>query len=99
MIQRVEIHGPKPLEHPTGLQLIRWADRQLEIAGQIVDNPGGGLLFATQAMGQARSALHEEDAERWETLVAQLAAAEDAAVRRDFDACRRLLAEARKKLS
>ena len=30
--------------------LVAWARSQLEIARSILDNPGGGLLFATQAM-------------------------------------------------
>ncbi|HLQ62088.1 MAG TPA: hypothetical protein VK131_09505 [Candidatus Acidoferrales bacterium] len=94
----MEVRGPKPLEHPTGGQLITWAQGQLEIADQIVDNPGGGLLFATQTMGQVRAALHEQDLERWEDLVALLDRAENAAVRRNFQECRRLLAEARQKL-
>lgn len=68
------------------------------IASDIVDNPGGGLLFATQAIGQVRSAHHEEDPQRWAPVVALLERAEDAAIHRDFEGCRKLLDQARGKL-
>ncbi len=95
----MEILRPKPLETHPGDQVIPWALRQLEIAGSILDNPGGGLLFATQAIGQVKAALHERDAERWEEVVAILERAEDAAVRREFDTSRKLLTEASDKLT
>src|SRR6266508_3542307 len=95
----MEILRPKPLEPHPGDQVIPWAVRQLEIAGSILDNPGGGLLFATQAIGQVKAALHERDAERWEEVVAILERAEDATVRREFDTSRKLLTEASDKLT
>ncbi len=95
----MEILRPKPLETHPGDQVIPWALRQLEIAGSILDNPGGGLLFATQAIGQVKAALHERDAERWEEVVAILERAEDATVRREFDTSRKLLTEASDKLT
>src|SRR5207244_4720289 len=45
----------------------------------------GGLLFATQTIGQVRSGLHERDAERWQDIVRTLDRAEDAAVHRVRD--------------
>ena len=95
----MEILRPKKLETHPGDQLIPWARRQLDLAREILDNPGGGLLFATQTIGQVRAALQERDLERWEEVVALLDRAEDAAVRRNFQECRRLLAEARQKLA
>jgi len=87
----VEILKPKPLETHAGDEIVRWARGQLEIAGSILDNPGGGLLFATQTIGQVRAGLHERDAERWEPVVEQLDQAEDAAVRREFGEARKLI--------
>ena len=74
------------------------ARRQLELARDILDNPGGGLLFATQTIGQVRAALQERDAERWEDIVPVLERAEDLAVHREFEESGRLLAEALEKL-
>ena len=87
----VEILKPKPLETHPGDEIVRWARGQLEIASSILDNPGGGLLFATQTIGQVRAGLHERDAERWEPVVEQLDQAEDAAVRREFGEARKLI--------
>src|SRR5213593_4797688 len=95
----MEILQPKPLETHPGAEIVGWARRQLEIANDILDNPGGGLLFATQTVGQVKAALHERDEERWEKVVGILERAEDAAVRREFDAARKLLTEAGEKLS
>ena len=95
----MEILGPKKLETHPGDQVIPWARRQLELAREILDNPGGGLLFATQTIGQVRAALQERDPERWEGVVAQLERAEDEAVHREFEKSRRLIAEALQKLS
>ncbi len=95
----MEVLGPKEIETHPGDSLVRWAVRQLEIARDILDNPGGGLLFGTQTMGQVRAALTERDAERWEAVVALLGRAEDAAVRREFDTARQLLDEAAARLS
>ncbi len=87
----VEVLRPKELDTHPGDAIVGWARGQLEIARSILDNPGGGLLFATQTIGQVRSGLHERDATRWEAVVGTLERAEDAAVRREFAACRRLI--------
>ena len=87
----MEILKPKPLETHPGDEIVRWARGQLEIAGSILDNPGGGLVFATQTIGQVRAGLHERDAERWESVVELLDQAEDAAVRREFGDARKLI--------
>jgi len=89
---------PKKVETHPGDSILAWARGQLEIARQILDNPGGGLLFATQTIGQVKAALHERDAMRWEDLVALLDRVEDAAVRREFDTARSLLDEVLQKL-
>jgi len=94
----MEVLRPKPLETHPGDEVIPWARRQLELAGEILDNPGGGLLFATQTIGQVRAALQERDVERWQETVISLERAEDLAVHREFDSSRRLLAEALEKL-
>lgn len=90
----MEILRPKELETHPGAGLVTWAGGQLEIARSIMDNPGGGLLFATQTIGQVRSALHERDPDRWEDVAAALERAEDAAVHRNFDESRTLLDDA-----
>jgi hypothetical protein len=95
----MEVLRPKKLETHPGDAVIPWARRQLELAREILDNPGGGLLFASQTIGQVRAALFERDPERWEDVVAILERAEDAAVHREFDESRRLLAEALDKIS
>jgi len=95
----MEVLRPKELDTHPGEQIVLWARGQLEIASSILDNPGGGLLFATQTIGQVKAGLHERDAERWEDVVATLDRAEDAAVRREFDTTRRLVGEAVAKLS
>ncbi len=94
----MEVLRPKPLETHPGDQVIAWARRQVELAGEILDNPGGGLLFATQTLGQVRAGLQERDPERWEDVVAILERAEDLAVHREFEQSRRLLAQALEKL-
>jgi hypothetical protein len=90
----VEVLRPKELDTHPGDSIIGWAKAQLAIARSIIDNPGGGLLFATQTIGQVRSGLRERDAVRWEDLVDTLERAEDAAVRRDFQAARDLIDKA-----
>ena len=95
----MEVLHPKKLETHPGDSIIGWARGQLEIARQILDNPGGGLLFATQTVGQVSSALRERDMARWENLVAQLERVEDAAVRREFDTARTLLEDVLRKLN
>jgi hypothetical protein len=95
----MEVLHPKKMDTQPGDAIVRWARRQLEIARQILDNPGGGLLFATQTVGQVKAGLQERDATRWEEVVSLLDRVEDAAVRREFETARKLLDEARKKLS
>jgi hypothetical protein len=90
----VEVLRPKELDTQPGEAIVGWAKKQLAIAQSILDNPGGGLLFATQAIGQVKSALRERDPVRWNDLAAVLDRAEDAAVRREFDISSRLLTEA-----
>lgn len=87
----VEVLRPKQLDTHPGDAIVGWARGQLEVASSILDNPGGGLLFATQTIGQVRSGLRERDAVRWELVVGTLERAEDAAVRREFAVCRRLI--------
>jgi hypothetical protein len=94
----VEVLRPKELDIHPGDEIVPWARAQLEIARSILDNPGGGLLFATQTVGQVKAGLHERDPERWESVVEILDRAEDAAVRREFETARRLLAEVLGKL-
>ncbi|HXI95999.1 MAG TPA: hypothetical protein VNG04_07720 [Candidatus Acidoferrum sp.] len=94
----MEVLRPKKLETHPGDSVVGWARGQLEIARQIVDNPGGGLLFATQTIGQVSSALRERDLARWEDTIALLERVEDAAVRREFDSARALLDQVLAKL-
>jgi hypothetical protein len=94
----VEVLGPKGPARYGGADMLTWAHNQIEIASQIVDNPGGGLLFATQTIGQVRAALAEADADRWRDVLELLAAAEDRVVRRDFAGARERLARMREKL-
>jgi hypothetical protein len=95
----MEVLKPKELDTHPGDEIITWAREQLSIARSILDNPGGGLLFATQTMGQVRAGLVERDADRWGELASMLEKAEDAAIRREFATSRRLLDEAIRKLS
>jgi hypothetical protein len=95
----MEVLKPKELDTHPGDEIITWAREQLSIARSILDNPGGGLLFATQTMGQVRAGLVERDADRWGELAGMLEKAEDAAIRREFATSRRLLDEAIRKLS
>jgi hypothetical protein len=94
----MEVLRPKELDTHPGGEIVPWARGQLEIASSILDNPGGGLLFATQTIGQVKAGLRERDPERWEGVVATLDSAEDAAIRREFDTARRLVGEAVDKL-
>ena len=95
----MEVLGPKGPSRHTGAELLAWARQQLLIVGQILDNLGGGLLFATQAIGQVKAALSEADSDRWRELVQLLDEAEDLAVRRRFQAARELLERAGRALT
>jgi len=90
----VDVRGPKPLDTHPGDEILGWARAQLAVARAILDNPGGGLLFATQTIGQVKSGLAERDEERWREVVSRLDRAEDAAVHRRFADARRLVDEA-----
>ncbi|HKW59704.1 MAG TPA: hypothetical protein VJR46_08125 [Candidatus Dormibacteraeota bacterium] len=90
----VDVRGPKPLDTHPGDEIVGWAREQLGIARSILDNPGGGLLFATQTIGQVKAGLSERDSGRWAEVVRLLDGAEDAAVRREFAEARRLVDEA-----
>jgi hypothetical protein len=94
----VDVRNPKPLDTHPGDEIVAWAREQLAIARSILDNPGGGLLFATQTIGQVRSGLHERDAERWAPVEAILGRAENAGVHREFATSRELIDEALGKL-
>lgn len=89
----VDVTGRSP-KGPFPHDPVAWSRGQLAIASDIVDNPGGGLLFATQTLGQVRSTLQEVDEERWSAVVDVLERAEDHAIRREFDQARRLIQEA-----
>ncbi len=87
----MEVLRPKELDTHPGDRIVGWARGQLEIARSILDNPGGGLLFATQTIGQVKSGLHERDADRWSEIVEMLERAEDAAVKREWKTARELI--------
>jgi hypothetical protein len=90
----VEVHSPKgPTTRFGGAELQTWARHQLTVASDILDNPGGGLLFATQAIGQVGAALVERGAGKYAELAAVLERAEDHAVRREFTQARELVAQ------
>lgn len=95
---RVDVRSPKGPTRRQGEELLRWARQQLRIAHEIVDNPGGGLLFATQTLGQVRASLLEESRERFEAVGQLLKRAEDRAIRREFEAARSSMDEALAKL-
>jgi hypothetical protein len=95
----MEVLRPKELDTHPGDKIVGWARGQLEIARSIVDNPGGGLLFATQTVGQVKAGLRERDDERWHEVVGILEQVEDAAVRREFDTARGLIDRATAKLA
>ena len=94
----MEVLRPKELDTHPGDDILAWAHQQLSIARSILDNPGGGLLFATQTVGQVRAALEERDSARWREAVEALGRAEDAAVRREFAAGRQLIDAAAEKI-
>ena len=95
----VDVTRPKPLDTHPGDEIIAWAREQLGIARSILDNPGGGLLFATQTVGQVRSGLVERDPARWAAVVAVLGRAEDAGIRREFVTAREQIDEALSRLA
>ncbi|MDQ6771728.1 MAG: hypothetical protein M3024_01870 [Candidatus Dormibacteraeota bacterium] len=86
----MDVTGPKGPAPFGGVDMLTWARNQLTLAAEILDNPGGGLLFATQTIGQVRSTLGADGA-RWGVVLALLAEAEDHAVRRRLPAARDLI--------
>ncbi len=94
----MDVLRPKELDTHPGDSIVGWARGQMDIARQILDNPGGGLLFATQTIGQVSSALRERDLARWQDVITLLDGVEDSAVHREFDTARARLDDARAKL-
>ena len=88
----MEVLSPKGPFPYGGLDPATWARHQLRIAWEILDNPGGGLLFATQTIGQVKAALAGQAG--WTELVDVLDQAEDLAVHRQYSEARQLLARA-----
>ena len=71
--------------NPTGTTVrLSWAHQQLALALEILDNPGGGLVFGYQAMGQVRAHLAEATGEQYTDVIALLEKAEANAVLRQF---------------
>jgi len=95
----MEVLRPKELDTHPGDKIVGWARGQLGIARSILDNPGGGLLFATQTVGQVKAGLRERDLDRWHEVIVILDQVEDAGVRREFDAARGLIDRAIAKLA
>ena len=82
-------------ENLTGSTLqLNWAIENLEIALAILDNPGGGLVFGYQALGQVRAHLAEANADRWRPVTSALAEAERQAVWRNYGRSRELVVDA-----
>lgn len=75
-----------------------WIREQLRIANEIMDNPGGGLVFGYQAIGQARAHLAEADEEAHGDVIGLLDRAEHEAVWRNYARSRELVEEALAKL-
>ena len=71
-----------------------WVRAQLRIALEILDNPGGGLVFGYQALGQARAHLAETDPRRWEDAIRKLEEAERQALWRNYERARELIRDA-----
>lgn len=90
--------GRRGPENLSPEDVVPWARAQLEVAEEIIDNPGGGLLFASQTVGQVKAALQEFDEVRWHAVVEMLDEAEDAGVKRRFDDARLLIAQAARAL-
>ena len=90
----MDVRGPKGPGLDWLENMVPWARAQLAIAAEIVDNPGGGLVFATQTIGQVKAAFQERDPNRYRRQVELLDRAEDAAVRRDYSRSRELIVEA-----
>lgn len=95
----MEVLGPKgPVNRFGGADLLTWARHQLGVARDILDNPGGGLLFATQTIGQVKAGLTEQGKGEYDAIVDVLTEAEEHAVRREFAPARDRIGEALGKL-
>ncbi|MGH7883200.1 MAG: hypothetical protein ACREN8_09915 [Candidatus Dormibacteraceae bacterium] len=72
-----------------------WMRCHIELARSVLDNPGGGLLAATQAIGQVRAALAEQSLSRTPSrqLPELLAQAEEFIVTRQFGPAQELLSQ------
>jgi hypothetical protein len=95
----MDVLRPKELDTHPGDRIIGWARSQLGIARSILDNPGGGLVFATQTVGQVKAGLRERDEQRWKPVIALLDQVEDAGIRREFDTAVELIDQAVAKLA
>lgn len=93
-LPKVDVRSPKGPVRRHGDELVAWARHQLRLASELVDNPGGGLLSAVQAIGQVHASLLMEDEERFGGVTTILHRAEDCAVHRDYPGARAALAEA-----
>lgn len=88
----MEVLEPKgPVNRFGGTDMLTWARHQLGVAYDIVDNPGGGLAFAIQAIGQVKTGLREQGGDRFAPVVAALEEAEGNAVHRRFEETRQVL--------
>lgn len=91
----MEVLGPKgPVNRFGGTDMLSWARNQLGVAYDIVDNPGGGLGAAIQAIGQVKTGMREQGGDRYAALVTLLDDAEDEAVHRHFEETRQLVRRA-----
>ncbi|MGH7920561.1 MAG: hypothetical protein ACREQM_11545 [Candidatus Dormibacteraceae bacterium] len=85
----MEVLGPKgPVNRFGGADMLNWARHQLGVAYDIVDNPGGGLGFAIQTIGQVKTGLREQGGEAYAEIAAALDEAEEHAVHRHFEEAR-----------
>ena len=62
--QAMEVLRPKELDTHPGEEIVLRPRGQLEIGSSIRDNPGGGLLSATQTIGPVRRGLKATDRHR-----------------------------------
>lgn len=91
----MQVLEPKgPANRFGGTDMVTWAHRQLGVAYDIVDNPGGGLGFAIQTIGQVKAGLREQGGDQYAAIVALLEQAESQAVHRRFPQVRELVQRA-----
>ena len=95
----MDVRGPKGPGSEWLEQMVPWARGQLAIARDILDNPGGGLVFATQTIGQVKAAFQEREPDRYRREIELLEQAEEAAVRRDYERGRELISATLDKLA